>query len=195
MKKAVKLATKNDFVVISEAHCMQGRADALRLPAHLTAFWSDGTAGQAGVGLIVKRQFLELFNPVDMDTDWVQIEPGRVAVLRLNGKHGSMDIFCTYLATGDSDSAQLRVASIKNIGNHIRPRGKALSIITGDFNFVEQNRDRWSTEAGAWSGWRDSAETKTWHESAGRPHGIHEWEQNHFMHNCQLPLQDRQVLL
>lgn len=178
MRKAIKLANKNCFSVFTEAHSLQGRADALRLPAHLTAFWSNGTARTAGVGIILRRDFLHLFNPINPDSDWVEIEPGRVAVLRLSGSNGALDIFCVYLATGEGDLAPVRVASIIKMGDHIRPRSKVLTVITGDFYFVEQKQDRWSIDAGVWSGDKDSLETEAWHKHVALPHGIHEWEQN-----------------
>ena len=53
--KVRRLVVSHDFTGVSEAHCLQGRSDASTLPAGCTAFGSDGTSRQAGIGLIIKH--------------------------------------------------------------------------------------------------------------------------------------------
>jgi len=180
MRKVIKLASSNDFVIISEAHCISGRADALRLPAHLTALWSNGTASVAGIGLILHRNFLSKFNTIVPDRDWIQVVPGRVAILKLRGAQGALDIICVYLPTGDSTYAAQRKDVIIRIGEHIQHKDKVLTIMSGDFNFVEDERDRCCTRSGEWTGGKDSAETEVFRKHIRISHHMYEWEQYHF---------------
>ena len=54
---------------------------------------------------MVKRQFLENFNPVGYE-DWLEVEKGRAAILQLNGPSGAIDIVTVYLATGEDASRE-----------------------------------------------------------------------------------------
>ena len=87
------------------------------------------------MGLWLKDSFLAKFH----NWVWVEIEAGRVAVLRLSGDAGEFDIFCIYL---DTNSTENRQASLHNISKATRHRDQALSILIGDFNFVESQEDR-----------------------------------------------------
>jgi len=180
MRKVIKLANNNDFVIISEAHCVGGRADALRLPAHLCAFWSDGTASTAGIGLVLQRDFLSNFSPIDPEQDWVEVIPGRVAILHLRGGMGALDIVCVYLPTGDETSVSERKSAITQLSEHIQPKDEVLTVISGDFNFVEGERDRYCTDSGEWTGLKDSSEADLFREHIRSPHGMFELEQNQF---------------
>ena len=40
----------------------------------------------------------------------------------------------------------------------LRAKHEALSILTGDFNFVTSNTDRWTKSSGEWSGHKDHSE-------------------------------------
>ena len=61
--------------------------------------------------------------------DWVEIEEGRSAVLRLQGVSGRLDIFVTYLATGAEGKSERRV-SLRRIADKMQPRESVLSIWT-----------------------------------------------------------------
>jgi len=180
MRKAKRLAAKHGFTILSETHCLSGRADALRLPPYLTALWSDCSASQAGIGILLHHDFLKLFNKIDRAKDWEELEPGRVAVLHLNGDQGALDIFCVYLATGEESAAASRQSSIQLIGRHVKPKERVLTILAGDWNFVEEKQDRWTTATCEWSGGRDSQETKVFLDHIRNPHGLHEWCQSQY---------------
>ena len=143
--RAHKLIQQNDFGTFSETHSIPGRDDAVWLPPGVTAKWSHGTAAAGGLGLWYKDTFLAQFS----HSSWVELEPGRVAVLRCEGANGAFDIFCVYL---DCDDWNLRQNSLKIIRDNIRPKDQVLSIITGDFNFVEFSEDRWNITGEAFSG-------------------------------------------
>jgi len=180
MRRVIKLASGNDFTIVSEAHCLSGRADAMRLPSHLTALWSNGTASVAGIGLILHRDFLKKFVTIDPGRDWVEVIPGRVAILKLRGSQGALDIVCAYLPTGDATCAAHRKNAIIDIGSHIRPRDEVLTVMAGDFNFVEDERDRYCTLTGDWTGSKDSGEAEVFRDHIRTPHCMYEFEQNHF---------------
>jgi len=180
MRKAVRLALAHDFAIFSEAHSLQGRADALRLPPNITAIWSNGSASVAGIGILLNHKFLTRFLPVDIERDWEELIPGRVALLHLRGPEGSLDIACVYLPTGDSNSSQDRQNAVARLGRRIADKDKVLTIIAGDFNFVETERDRWCIEKGEWTGGKDAVERDFFEEHIRKPHKIHEWEQGHF---------------
>ena len=143
--RAQQLINKHDFGIFSETHGLAGREDAYWLPQGVRAFWSHGTAHQGGICLWVKDIFLNKFR----ESKWEVLEPGRIAVLRLRGDEGELDIFAVYLST---DSSVARQNSIKTIHRSTRSKDKALSILVGDFNFVEFPEDRWNLSAGVFSG-------------------------------------------
>ena len=91
-KKGMSLFNNHDFVIVEETHNQEGRSDVFKLPERFRAFWSNGTASTAGVGIILQRDFLAKFDPVDEDRDWVEIEKGYAACLRLRGPSGALDI-------------------------------------------------------------------------------------------------------
>ena len=173
--KAQQLASRHDFGTFSETHGLLGRADALWLPPDIHPFWSHGTSHQGGVGLWIKNTFLSKFQ----NWVWVELEAGRVAVLRLSGDAGEFDIFCVYL---DTNSSVNRHNSIRMIGNATRPKEQVLSIIVGDFNTVEHNEDRWNLNAGSYSGTNnDNAnDAAVFKEVLREGHGFHEWDQPFF---------------
>ena len=180
MSKASRIISKHDFAILEEVHGADGRIDALRLPPDFTAFWSNHPdASSAGIGIVLKTKFLALFNPVDKDNDWEVLEEGRAAVLHLRGPHGALDIFCVYLATGSGNLAAARQRTIRKIVAKMHPRSQVLSIMAGDFNFVEQLRDRVTLSTGNWSGANDIVEAKTFKDNiAGL--GLHEWDQPNY---------------
>ena len=173
--RAQQLMKKHDFGILSETHGLEGRADAWWLPPDTMPFWSHGTSHQGGVGLWVKQSFLSRFP----NWVWVELEAGRVAVLRLSGECGELDIFCVYLDTSSSPNRQ---NSIKRISKAVRPKDKVLSIIAGDFNFVEYAEDRWNLNAGEFSGGNNNNDNdaKVFEEALRDTSGFYEWEQPHF---------------
>ncbi len=59
MARAKKLATHRDLLVMTETHGNEGKNRACRTPLGYKAFWGNSAGGEAGVGLWVRRGFLE----------------------------------------------------------------------------------------------------------------------------------------
>jgi len=173
--RAQTLINKHDFGFFSETHALKGRDDAFWLPQGIWARWSHGTAHQAGIGIWVKDSFLKLFNKVS----WIEIEPGRVGLLRLEGDFGVLDIFYVYL---DTQSHSNRSNSLRLIRNAARPSHCALTILTGDFNFVELEEDRWNLSGEEYSGHNNynKENADTFQHTMRDGLGMHEWEQPFF---------------
>ena len=180
MNKAIRLASEHDFTILSETHGVSGKEDALKLPGHLTAFWSHGTASIAGVGLIVHNDFLKQFDKVDPNRDWIRIVPGNVARLRLRGPSGALDLFCVYFPTGDATYSEERKQAVLEISNNVFPKEEVLSLMAGDFNFVENVHDRLCTSSGELTGNKDSTEADFFKNHLREEHSFQEWEQSHF---------------
>ena len=179
MTKAIHLASNHNFVILTETHSLEGRSRARSLPSHLTALWSHNSASVGGVGIILHRDFLKLFNPVVSKRDWLEIIPGTLAILQLRGPLGSLDIVCAYFPTGDSSCEARRQSVSRDIGRHIKSSRCVLSILSGDFNFVEHEQDRICIASGAWTGLKDRNEAEVFQQSVLVPHDLFEWEQNH----------------
>jgi hypothetical protein len=121
VRHALRLAQQHDFRALQESHSTPGAAIAFQrqLPRRMKAFWSHGTARQAGIGLIIKSSFLDNFNPV-RPQDWEIVEADREAVLRLRGPQGGLGIYAMYLASGE-EQLEARSSSIKKVGAALRP--------------------------------------------------------------------------
>ncbi|CAK0831798.1 unnamed protein product [Prorocentrum cordatum] len=164
----------------------EGKSAALKLPRDVSAFWSDGTSHQAGVGVLIRHSFLLNFNPCS-EEDWVEIVPGRVAVLRLRSPHGALDIVSVYLSTGPSQGApQERPECFRRMSQHLRPADKVLTVVACDFNFVTDARDRVTKSTGEWSGAGDARNAADFKQLLGDIFEFHELEQPSFPHECAL---------
>ena len=62
MANTVGLCMPRDFVIVEEAHCLEGRCDLLKLPRELTALWSHDSAAKGGIGIILNQDFLKKFD-------------------------------------------------------------------------------------------------------------------------------------
>ena len=85
-----RLLRCRDFLAIVDTHGLEGGTAAWQCPSDCEARFSLGTTSRAGVGVIVKRDFLRQFNttpPV-----WQHTMPGRSAVLRLWGRTGALHL-------------------------------------------------------------------------------------------------------
>ena len=110
------------------------------------------------MGFTIKESFLQTFNAVRPE-DWVDSEPGRIARLRLHGPLGTLDLIIVYLASGaDAATKAARRHSMSLLASAIADKNRVLSLVMGDFNFVEGRADRWSIEDGSWTGHRDHVE-------------------------------------
>jgi exonuclease III len=144
MSRLLKVIHKHDFNIIQEAHSLEGRADALELPSGFTALWSDYSSSTAGVGIILNNKFLERFDAITKEDNWIEIVPGYVAILKLKGPEGSLDIVCCYFPTGDKSDVDRRKDVAHTISQHIAPQSEVCTVMSGDFNFVEHYTDRWN---------------------------------------------------
>ena len=137
-----------DFLGLLETHGTKGKAIAERAPATCLPFWAYGTSQQNGVGLLVQNTLLAKFNPVD-ESSWRVVVPGRVRQLRLRGENGGLDLYVIYIPTGSEAKTQ-RTEIVETIISQLAPRERVLSLLFGDFNFVEPSQDRWNKERGCW---------------------------------------------
>ncbi len=62
------------------------------------AWWSHEGQCTGGVGIFVRKAFLEHF--LEGRAEWVAVVPGRAAMLRLDGRRGSLDLCILHLPTG-----------------------------------------------------------------------------------------------
>ena len=172
-----KLLQNHDFLAVQETHSTEGGVLAFECPAGTAARWSHGTTQRAGIGLLLQDSFLSNFN-VLQEGDWEDIEAGRAAVLHLRGPQGSLDIWVLYMATGE-DGRNERAVTRQTLHHAIRSQTDTLTIMTGDFNYVVADRDRFCKETGSWSGRRDQIEEAEFTEKIADPFGLYELEQGH----------------
>lgn len=172
-----------DFLALQETHSTTGRVTAASLPSDIRAFWSHGSTTVGGVGLWLSSSFLSRFGPV-AEQDFTEIEQGRVAVLRLDGPQGSLDVFSIYMPTGAAKEERARIRL--QLARHIRPQDRALSVIIGDWNFVREREDRYSTLNEDWTGERDSLEHQEMVAQLLQPFGLYEMMQPAVTHRSVL---------
>ncbi len=159
---AERLLHQHDIMGYTETHGNKGKVAAAALPPAYRHFLAHGSNYQAGVGISVSDRFLEAFHTIH-DSDWQELEQGRIGRLSLRGSTGALDIYIVYLQSGqEADARAARARSRRILADAIAPQSQVLSIIMGDWNFVEDARDRWSLEAGAWSGSCDLDEADLW---------------------------------
>ena len=174
---AMSLINKHDFTCYQETHSQDGSAKAFNLPQGHVAIWSHGTTRQAGIGIVLKHSFLKQFNRVIPERDFDVIIPGRAAILRLSGPLGNLDIACVYM---DATCSATRRAAIRQLGANIRPKNVALTILSGDFNFVMSGQDRWSTATGDWAANGDMGDAEVLKDHVLKPFSLIEFEQDMF---------------
>ena len=170
----------HDFGGLLETHGATGTVAASSLPRHSRFFWAHGTSQHAGVGLAVKETFLREFNPV-LDSNWKILVAGRVGRLQLRGARGAMDLYVLYLPTGSEATAE-RAQIMHTINEAVAPRSKVLSLLFGDFNYVECDRDRWNKDQSEWTGKRDANDVKEFENTLHRHQLFHEIHQPAFTH-------------
>ena len=155
----------------------------LNIPHHSLAFYSHGSSRIGGVCLWIKKTFLDLFNPIQRDS-WIEVTPGRAAILRLDGPQGSLDIGIVYLHTGAAQ-AQRRTLQ-EAILRHLRPRETALSILFGDWNYVAQDEDRFCKYDARWTGDPDAPEQRWFSQTFCSERGFQELAQPDYTHDSAL---------
>ena len=175
-----RLLECNDFVVLTETHGTIGSQKQFEPIRGTEAFWAEGTSARGGVGIIVQNEFLAKFRR--RPPEWRRIEAGRLACLRLDGNEGNLDLLAAYFPTGrkrhlaaevdesgDYDERQdelslrsQREALARRIRAWLHP--DRLTVVAGDFNFVQEREDRWSKAEADFSGDRDLAEAQHWRD-------------------------------
>ena len=182
LRHAKTLLATHDFVGMQETHSVEGRSRMLRLPGHSTAFYSHGTSRTAGVCLWVKKAFLQQFNPITARS-WVEVEPGRAAILRLDGHLGSLDLGVVYLHSGAARAQ--RDATKAAINRSLRSRESCLSLLFGDWNFVTDDKERFHRQDAGWTGERDGPEQDHFHQQFQVDRGFQELAQEEFTHDSE----------
>ena len=180
-QQTCNLIAAHDFGTLSEVHGTPGKAEAYQLPPGTTAHWSHLSTSRAGIGLLVTNTFTKRFLPFQTG-DWTELEPGRIGRLRLRGVEGNLDIYSIYLTTGESptEDAAARARSLHILNHHLAPKSTTLSIISGDWNFVTKEHDRWCHSSRQWTGGKDHTEAKNAHKNFLDPQGLFELQQE----NC-----------
>ena len=170
-----RLIQTHDFGMIYETHGSKGKAAMYSLPPDCTAFWSHYDPQRAGVGLVISNTFLARFAPVQ-DTDWIQVEQGRLACLHLRGPEGNLDLWTAYLATGDNPQNDkiARDSTRKLLSTHLSPTCSALSIVSGDWNYVTHRKDRWCNTQQNWTGHNNAKEAEEADALNFHPADLHE---------------------
>jgi len=180
---ALKLMKGADFGIFEETHGETGSDRTLSLPKGIRAFWAHNSAQEDGLALWAHTSFLEQFNPVQED-DWEIIMPGRVAILRLNGALGSLDLVAVYLKTGDGKAERdARRRAIHLLSLKLRTPDQALTVMAGDWNFVREKGDRVDLEHSRISqAEADEAEHEEMMNTLLTPFRLHEIHQEAMTH-------------
>ena len=85
----------------------------MRIPTGGRAFWSHGAEREAGVGLWLKRTFIERVCGKDNEGRVIEVEEGRALVWRGGGEEGKFQIGVVYVHAGNSAGRKERQASRK----------------------------------------------------------------------------------
>ena len=79
-----------------------------------------------------------------------------------------------------SNSRLQKLNTRQKISYTVRPKDEALSVISGDFNFVENAEDRWGMNAEDFPGQNNANNANFFKSELRHKHGFHEWEQAFF---------------
>ena len=159
-----------DFFAIQETHSSSARALASEDELGDTfQFWSHGTTAASGIGLVVSKKFAARFS----HTSWHVLIESRLAVYRCWGNEGSLDIWVVY---ADATSPSSRKKLVSSLTRAVAGASSSLSIVVGDFNFVECDEDR--IAEGVWKGSSNRDEAHHFKTSFAQPLGFAELEQD-----------------
>jgi hypothetical protein len=103
-----------------------------------------------------------------------EIQQGRLGKLELRGNRGALDLHCVYL---DDQSSLARRHSMDLIRGALTPQSSVLSVLFGDFNFVEHAHDRVCKTNGNPSGSRDKVDAEHFKEKVLQKAGLFELQQ------------------
>jgi len=186
-----KLIQGRDFAMLTEAHCTPGTILSYRDISGTRSWWSCGEAARAGVGIILQETFLRKFCLAE--PEWLEVEAGRLARLRLKGPCGVLDLLVAYLPTGtrrrlrprgdphqeekeeeiDPTLSKQRQQLVTKIRSILDP-SVSLSVLAGDFNFASDHHDRYNRNTGTFTGDKDATEQAHWTRVLPQT-VLHEW--------------------
>ena len=172
-----RLARQYQIIGLQETHGTAGREQAYVAPPGFCAFWAHGTNCKAGIALLIEDSFLGLFH----HREWAIVDEGRVAMIRLSGSLGDLDLWVRYLDSHDQDA---RSESLCKIAGQFTQPSAALSLMFGDFNFTTDPCDRLNKRTRGWSGDTNATNTKVLLDKVCRPFGLAEWSQPE--HTCEI---------
>ena len=153
-----KLASAHDFLALFETRETEERKATANQHLHEFKYFSSYIDQyKGGVGLLVWERFLKLFHDFDPDRDWQSLATERIGRLRLHGSHGALHIFVVYLDPSDRKS---QTEHIRTLAESLDPR--VHSLIVGDFNFVQEQHDRYLKSSGVYSADNDEPVAKEW---------------------------------
>ena len=119
-------------------------------PEGFRAWWSHCTLARAlkgadkgsktdkrkgGIVTLVADTLVKSFNHYA----WEVISPGRAATLHLQGSQGNLDITNVYTPASYSKD---RFDLIRRIASKVAPQEKALTLLAGDWNFMDHEHGR-----------------------------------------------------
>ena len=94
--------------------------------------------------------------------------------MELRGSQGALDLYCVYL---DDQSAAAGRHSFDLISETLLPANEVLTLIIGDFNFVDHANDRTCKETGQPTGAKDIVDAKLFQENVLQKGQLFEVEQ------------------
>ena len=179
------LAQRCDLLVLTETRETLERKTTFVKQYYRSHWYVSSFIDQfkGGIGILIKHSFCERFGVScheDLLNCWDVLIEGRLGRLRLQGNEGSLDVFAVYM---DPASKLEQCNSVARLAGSIDRR--VHSLITGDFNFVEGEFDRWRKDGSGWSLGADVNVAKMWREKIASQ-GLHEWDQP--MHTCETGL-------
>jgi exonuclease III len=113
------------------------------------------------VGILINDAFLARMGP-NTRVEWDELHQGRLAALRVSSPQGSLDIFVCYAHSGNR--APERSMLRRTLQRAIRPEVSALTVLAGDWNFVEHDCDRTFTKEAVDTGRHDQQEARAWQQ-------------------------------
>ena len=148
----LSLIYRHSFVALQEAHGGDRKHFTLddRIAHSHVAYWSDvpDNSVAGGVGLVVDRSFYKLFDP-SME-HFVEVIPGRVAILFLEGSAGRIGIGTVHIEPSLSPAA--RAATLASINRSLQDYPHHVVYLAGDWNSDTDELDRYSTLLGKFCG-------------------------------------------
>ncbi|CAK0832879.1 unnamed protein product, partial [Prorocentrum cordatum] len=192
--------TKSDVCLIAEAHDTETSNSTWKAPPGTTAWRSEGaSAGQAGVGVIVRDTFLRLFSEPPR---WVHIWRGRAAKLCLRGTRGALDPAVVYAHAGNHSAPEgadldgvpaarhghihsyfdLRSCLRCKVRDALASPEDCLAVLGGDFNYVTEEEDRIALNTMTYTGYRDNRDEQHFKATIGDRYNLSEMFQGELTH-------------